>query len=111
MKMHEFRLKISLNLVPEGSINNIPALVQIMARCRAGDKPSPDPMMVNLPTHMTRPQRVNKTLHFAKILFTTIFIQHLRSMHCQDAGIFVTRQNAIQHMPWTFCVNQKSVNV
>ena len=51
-------IKISLKLVPKGSIYNIPALVQIMAWRRPGDKPLSEPMMVNLPTHIcvTRPQ-------------------------------------------------------
>ena len=53
--------KISLKFVPKGPINNIPALVQIMAWRRPGDKPLSEPMMVNLPTHIcvTRPQWVN----------------------------------------------------
>ena len=52
--------KISLNFVPNGPINNIPALVQIMAWRRSGDKPLSEPMMVSLPTHIcvTRPQWV-----------------------------------------------------
>ena len=55
--------KISLNFVPKGQINNIPALVQIMAWRRPGDKPLPEPMMGNLLTHIsfTRPQWVNDT--------------------------------------------------
>ena len=55
-------IKISLKFVPKGSINNISALVQIMAWRRPGDKPLSEPMMVNLPTHIcvTRPQWVNK---------------------------------------------------
>ena len=32
--------------VPKGPINNIPALIQIMAWCRPGDKPLSEPMMV-----------------------------------------------------------------
>ena len=32
-------IKISLKFVPKGPIDNIPALVQIMARRRTGDKP------------------------------------------------------------------------
>ena len=32
-------IKISLKIVPKGPINNIPALVQIMAWRRPGDKP------------------------------------------------------------------------
>ena len=39
-------LKISLKFVPKGSINNIPALVQIMAWCHSGDKPLSEPMML-----------------------------------------------------------------
>ena len=37
-------LKISLKFAPEVRINNIPALVQIMAWCRIGDKPLSEPM-------------------------------------------------------------------
>ena len=51
---------ISLKFVPKGLINNIPALVQIMAWRRSGDKPLSEPMMVSLLTHIcvTRPQWV-----------------------------------------------------
>ena len=41
-------IKISLNFVPEGRINNILALVQIMAWRRQGDKPLSEPLMVSL---------------------------------------------------------------
>ena len=53
-------IKISLKFVSKGSINNIPALDQIMAWRRPGDKPLSEPMMVRLPTHIcvTRPQWV-----------------------------------------------------
>ena len=56
-------LKISLKFVPEVRINNIPALVQIMAWGRPGDKPLSEPMMVSLLTHIcvTRPQWVKDT--------------------------------------------------
>ena len=39
-------IKISLRFAPRGVINNIPALVQIMAWRRPGDKPLSEPMMV-----------------------------------------------------------------
>ena len=54
-------INISLKSVPKGLINNIPALVQMMAWRRPGDKPLSEPMMVNLLTHIcvTRPQWVN----------------------------------------------------
>ena len=54
-------LEISLKFVPKVQINNIPALVQIMAWRQPGDKPLSEPMMVSLLTHIcvTRPQWVN----------------------------------------------------
>ena len=53
-------IKISLNFFPMALINNIPALVQIMAWRRPGDKPLSEPMIVRLTTHIcvTRPQWV-----------------------------------------------------
>ena len=45
--------------LPKGPINNIPALVQIMAWRRPGDKPLSEPMMVSL---LTQPQWVNQSL-------------------------------------------------
>ena len=38
-------IKISLKFVQEGSIDNKPALVQIMAWLRTGDKPLPEAML------------------------------------------------------------------
>ena len=54
-------LKSSLNFFPKVLINNIPALVQIMAQHLPGDKPLPEPMMVSLLTRIcvTWPQWVN----------------------------------------------------
>ena len=53
-------IKISLNFVPKVPINNIPALVQIMAWRRSGDKPLSESMVDSLLTHIcvTRPQWV-----------------------------------------------------
>ena len=54
-------IKCSLKYVRNGPIDNNPALVQIMAWRRSGDKPSSEPM-ISLPTHIciTRPQWVNQ---------------------------------------------------
>ena len=52
-------IKISLKFVPKGPINNIPALVQIMAWRRPGDKPLSEPMMLSLLTHICVTQWVN----------------------------------------------------
>ena len=53
-------IKISLKFVPKGPINNIPALIQIMAWRRPGDKPLSEQMMVSSLTHIcvTWPQWV-----------------------------------------------------
>ena len=50
-------LKILLNFVAMVQISNIPALVQIMAWRRPGDRPLPESMMISLPTYIcvTRP--------------------------------------------------------
>ena len=54
-------IKISLKFVPKGPIDKIPALVQIMAWRRSGDKPLSELMMISLLTHLciTLPQWVN----------------------------------------------------
>ena len=67
-KIDWISIKISLKFVPKGPNNNIPALVQIMAWRRSGDKPLSEPMMVSLQMHIciTRPQWVK--LRFFQIL-------------------------------------------
>ena len=51
-------LKIPLKFVPKVPINNIPALIQIMAWCWPGNKPLSEQMMVSPLTYIcvTRPQ-------------------------------------------------------
>ena len=39
-------IKISVNFVPKGQVNNIAALIQIMAWRCPGDKPLSEPMIV-----------------------------------------------------------------
>ena len=58
------QIKFSLKFVPKGPNNNIPALVQIMAWRRPGDKPLSEPRVESLLTHIcvTRPQWVNRCL-------------------------------------------------
>ena len=54
-------IEISLKFVPKGPINNIPALVQIMAWRQPGNKPLSEPMLFSLLTNIfvTRPKWVN----------------------------------------------------
>ena len=67
-------ITISLKFVPNGPINNIPSLVQIMAWSRSGDKPLSEPMMVSLPTHIcvTRPQWVKQ--EYCKCWYWHIYV-------------------------------------
>ena len=45
-------IQISVKFVPKRPINNILALIQIMAGCRPDDKPLSQPLMVRLPMHI-----------------------------------------------------------
>ena len=70
-------LKISLKFVPKVQINNIPALIQIMAWCWLGDKPLSELMMLCW-----------------LILFTEAYIcvtlpQWVKSNHCKSFGDLV----------------------
>ena len=71
-------LKISLKFVPDVRINNIPALVQIMAWHHPGDKPLSEPMMFSLPMHIsiTWPQWVNNGLSHKMFLYYIQRIMH-----------------------------------
>ena len=65
-------IKISLKFVPKGPVNIIPALVQMMAWRRPGDKPLSEPIMVSLPTHIcvALPQRVKSNALINTLLVT-----------------------------------------
>ena len=69
-------IKISLKFVPQGPIHNIPALVQIMAWRRPGDKPLSGPMMVRSLTHIcvTRPQWVKWTCDSMKTICAIVIL-------------------------------------
>ena len=61
-------IKISLKFVLKCPIDNIPALVYIMAWWRSGDKPLSEPMMISLLMHIcvTRPQWINILYQYSK---------------------------------------------
>ena len=67
-------IKISLKFVHKGPINNIPALVQIMAWRPPGDKPLSEPMVARLPTHIcvTRPQWVTVLIEAFSLILPNI---------------------------------------
>ena len=81
-KMYEIRLEFHWSLFLGCPINNIPALVQIMAWRRLGDKPLSEPMIVTLPTHIcvTRPQWVKTEITGNAQGPDSIWIWHLTSI-------------------------------
>ena len=89
--------KISLKFVLKGPINNIPALAQIMAWRRPGDKPLSEPMMVSLLKHIrvTRPQWFN--IHSA-------YDGHLQKGKCKQRSICDLLQR-YQYIISVFCEN------
>ena len=86
--------RISLKFVPKVQINNIPALVQIMAWRRPGDKPLSEPMTVILSTHIcvTRPQWVKmfETCSLHGYQWTTLY-QTPPVYFGNDVSIFTVR--------------------
>ena len=68
-------LKISLKFIPEGAVDNIAALVQIMAWRWPGAKPLSEPMMFSLLKHIcvTQPQWVKKEICFPNGYYLEVF--------------------------------------
>ena len=107
-------IKISLKFVPKGPINNIPALVEIMAWRRPGDKPLSEPVTVGLPTHIcvTRPQWVNTLrlrqngLYFTDNIFKCIFLNENILISIKISQKFVPKDpvdnipSLVQIMAW-----------
>ena len=90
-------IEISLTFVRKSPNNNSPTLVQIMAWCRPGAKPLPEPMMVRLPTHIciTRPQWDNKSRPTRVFLNNQLTI----SQHFPHNGLEPNRSHRKQLWP------------
>ena len=93
-------IKISLKYVPKGPINNNPALIQIMAWCRSGDKPLSEQWC--LVYCVTRPQWVKKGINAELKLFTYSIRVH------SVPGKSPNKLNVI--MAWC-CVEKGVVNI
>ena len=98
-------IKISLKFVPKCPINDIPALVQIMAWRRSGDKPLSEQMMVSWLTHIcvTRPQWVNMA---ARQLTDVITCFH-RIIRGSDCKITLPRTSSTGWNEMTTCRLEK----
>ena len=99
-------IKISLKFVPKGPINNIPALVQIMAWRRRGDKLLSGPRLARLPTHVcvTRPQWVNSnystwfTIYISK-LWCRRHLMRVGPSWCYDVTMMTSSTGIILRVP------------
>ena len=89
-------IEISLKCVSKGPINKIPALVQMMAWRRPGDKPLSEPMMVRLLTHIcvTRPQWVKHLLRLWRS--HVLEFNHMSQHRCNEPWIW----NMILKINW-----------
>ena len=98
-------LKMSLKFVPKSPINNIPALVQIMAWRWPGDKPLSEPMMVRSLMHIciTWPQWVNisslNSIWYSSYIMPDFYLgkQKPNQKFC-----YIFKQN----MKWTFLLQR-----
>ena len=87
--------KISLKFVTTGPNNNIPALVQLMAWHRPGDKPLTEPMIVRLLMHICwlhgQGHRVNQCseLYFLQCCLKSSWVA------CDDSGF-----DSLRHWGW-----------
>ena len=93
-------IKISLKFVPKGPINNIPALVQILACRQPGDNPLSEPMVVSLLTQIcvTRPQWVKGCMPFTLLMSIDAIGRHRIWSGYSGNGLPTVRRQAIS---WT----------
>ena len=100
-------LKISLKFIPNGPINNISALVQIMAWRRPGDKSLSEAMVVNLlthicvsPPHWVNPHNVKNRMKLVSIplytdylpfvdFFCPFILQSFHYLFCICLSVFI----------------------
>ena len=98
----------SLKFVPKGLINNIQALVLIMAWRRPGDKPLSEPMLVRSLKHIcvTRPQWVKNVIFFpvwsetSVTIWTTVCVPNTITWF--NFYSFFCLLNVIMHMVLVF---------
>ena len=86
--------KNSLKFVPKGLINNIPALVLIMAWHLPGDNPLSEPMMVRLPKHIcvARPQWVKHDSVVSHISQLKTFSTQAKILHCITIKVYIKKK-------------------
>ena len=81
-------INISLKFVPKGPINNIPALVQIMAGRHLGDKPLSESMLVSLLTHIYASPGLNES---KLIVVCRLCVIYVREGNDSNVQAMITR--------------------
>ena len=99
-------IKVLLKFVSKGQINNIPALIQIMAWRIPGDKPLSELMMVSLPTDIcvTRPQWVNMLNWVKDYKRCTYILYHILEFVPQKKTRHIMEQPSM--LPTLYCQYQ-----
>ena len=108
-------LKFSPKLVPKMRINNIPALVQMMAWRRSDDKPLSEQMMISLLTHIcvTRPHWGNVRCFVMNYLCNKITLvlfnidlnpwRHIVKVHIQSILQWLNHIHTVQTLSRRLC--------
>ena len=87
-------IKLSLKFVSKGLINHIPALVQIMAWRRPGDKRLSEPMMVSLLTHIYMRHSASMISFSKWHEIRRDHVTHFEQVQYSDAGIYCIVRNS-----------------
>ena len=97
-----FLTQISLKYAPYGLIDNMAALIQIMAWRRRRDKPLSEPMMVSLLTHIcvTLPQWANSLASGGCVSNSKRVISHLTNYVHGHVLWNCVQVNATEHIWW-----------
>ena len=95
-------IKISMKFVPKGPISNIPALVQITAWRRPGDKPLSEPMVVSIYASLGLNELIQIDSHNVESFFYIKNAMWISVTECNDISCFIQRIARI--WPWyTLC--------
>ena len=112
-RTHAIAIGISLTSVHKGQIDNIPALVQITAWRRPGDKSLSEPIMVSLQRHIcvTYPQWVNIIVYLFSIwiIIAKWSLSHRGYKTIPSTLSFILPDSSLKHM-LIFIPNRPSKN-
>ena len=106
-------ITISLTFVPNGPINNIPALVQVIAWHRPGDKPSSERMVVSLLTHIcvSRPQNISMETLSDNFLHFPICINNASGMLAYQRLLSQNDPNSVEKRNLMLSLLEDSHNI